>query len=290
MDVTDLPGYMVDEKVHIARRYLLPRQREAHGLTTSQLRIQKAAMPRIVEGWTREAGVRELERRIGRICRKVTRKVADGEKKRISVAIKALPEFLGPRRYQKELVRKSPPEGTAVGLAWTPVGGDVLFIEATGMPGRGNFKLTGQIGSVMQESASIAISYIRTRAEELDIDPDVFRKADLHVHFPAGAIPKDGPSAGVTIVTALIGLMSGKKGRRIKARLAMTGEMTLRGDVLPVGGVRDKCLAAHRAGVRTIILPDRNRRDVDEIPEHAVKDLTFVFAKTYDDVLEAAFR
>jgi ATP-dependent Lon protease len=206
------------------------------------------------------------------------------------VAVKDLPDFLGPKRYEKELVRKSPPEGTAVGLAWTPVGGDVLFIEATGMPGRGNFKLTGQIGSVMQESASIAISYIRTRAEELDIDPDVFRKADLHVHFPAGAIPKDGPSAGVTIVTALIGLMSGTKGRRVKARLAMTGEMTLRGEVLPVGGIRDKCLAAHRAGVRTIILPDRNRRDVDEIPEHAVKDLTFVFAKTYDDVLEAAFR
>lgn len=290
MEVIELPGYTVDEKSHIARRYLLPRQREAHGLTSSQLRITKAAIPRIIEGWTREAGVRELERRLGRVCRKVSRRVASGEKKvKASVGIKELPEYLGNPRYDKRQVRKRPPAGVVVGLAWTPVGGDILFIEASAMPGRGSLKLTGQIGNVMQESASIALTYVKRRAKQLGIPVEHFTEQDIHIHFPAGAIPKDGPSAGVTIVTALISLLTGKKGKSIKSRLAMTGEMTLRGDVLPVGGIRDKVLAAHRAGVRTIILPEKNQRDVDEIPEHAREDLEFIFAATYDDVLEAAF-
>ncbi len=289
MEVIDLPGYTVDEKAHIASRYLLPRQREAHGLTTKHLKVTKAAIPRIIEGWTREAGVRELERRLGRVCRKIARRVAGGEQVDVSVTIKELPEYLGKRRYDTKSFRKSPPAGVSVGLAWTPVGGDILLIEASSMPGRGSLKLTGQIGSVMQESASIALSWVRRHAERIGIEESKLKEQDLHIHFPAGAIPKDGPSAGVTIVTALIGLLRGKKGKRIKSRLAMTGEMTLRGDVLPVGGIRDKVLAAHRAGIRTIIMPARNRRDADEIPEHAREDIEFIFASTYDDVLAAAF-
>jgi ATP-dependent Lon protease len=289
MEVIELPGYTIDEKAHIASRYLVPRQREAHGLSTSNVQVTKAAIPKIIEGWTHEAGVRELERRIGRICRKIARRVASGEKVRASVGIKELPAYLGAVHYDRQSIRKPPPAGVAVGLAWTPVGGDVLLIEATAMTGRGTLKLTGQIGNVMQESASIALSYVRRHAAEFGVDASRFANEDLHVHFPAGAIPKDGPSAGVTIVTALISLLAGEKGKRIKGRLAMTGEMTLRGDVLPVGGVRDKVLAAHRAGVRTVILPAENHRDIEEIPEPTRKDLEFVFASTYDDVYRAAF-
>jgi ATP-dependent Lon protease len=290
MEVIELPGYTVDEKSHIASRYLVPRQREAHGLSTSNVQISRAAIPKIVEGWTHEAGVRELERRISRICRKVARRVAAGEKRvRAAVGIKELPGYLGPLRYDRQSIRKQPPAGVAVGLAWTPVGGDVLLIEAITMSGRGSLKLTGQIGNVMQESAAIALSYVRRHVDAFGIDPARFASEDLHVHFPAGAIPKDGPSAGVTITTALVSLLSGAKGKRIKGRLAMTGEMTLRGDVLPVGGIRDKVLAAHRAGVRTVILPAENRRDIEEIPAQTRKDLEFVFATTYDDVFKAAF-
>jgi ATP-dependent Lon protease len=289
MEVIELPGYTVEEKTHIATRYLVPRQREAHGLTASHLRITKAAVPRIVVGWTHEAGVRELERRIGRICRKVARRVAGGEEVAANIRIDDLDGYLGPFRYDQKQVRTSPPAGVAVGLAWTPVGGDVLFIETTGLSGRGSLKLTGQIGSVMQESASIALSYVMRRAESFDIDPEVFKQLDVHVHFPAGAIPKDGPSAGVTIVTALVSLLAGGKGRKVRSRLAMTGEMTLRGEVLPVGGIRDKVLAAHRAGIRTIVLPEGNRRDVGEIPAHNVEGLEFVYARSYRDVFKAAF-
>jgi ATP-dependent Lon protease len=286
MEVIELPGYTVEEKLNIATRYLIPRQREAHGLTSSHLRISKAAVPRIIEGWTHEAGVRGLERKIGRICRKVARKVALGEEGTTSVGVKELPDFLGPWHSSKRYLRKSPPAGVAVGLAWTPVGGDVLFIEATDMAGRGQLKLTGQIGSVMQESASIALSYVRRHADKLGIDAAVFKDKDIHIHFPAGSIPKDGPSAGVTIVTALISLL---KGAQVKSRLAMTGEMTLSGEVLPVGGIRDKVLAAHRAGVRTIILPDQNLRDIAQIPAHTIEGLEFIYASTYDDVRKAAF-
>jgi ATP-dependent Lon protease len=289
MEVIELPGYTVEEKTHIATRYLVPRQREAHGLTASHLRITKAAVPRIVVGWTHEAGVRELERRIGRICRKVARRVAGGDEVAANIRIDDLDGYLGPFRYDQKQVRTSPPAGVAVGLAWTPVGGDVLFIETTGLSGRGSLKLTGQIGSVMQESASIALSYVMRRAESFDIDPEVFKQLDVHVHFPAGAIPKDGPSAGVTIVTALVSLLAGGKGRKVRSRLAMTGEMTLRGEVLPVGGIRDKVLAAHRAGIRTIVLPEGNRRDVGEIPAHNVEGLEFVYARSYRDVFKAAF-
>lgn len=289
MDVIELPGYTVDEKVHIATRYLVPRQRDAHGLNSSHLRLTRAAVPRIVEGWTHEAGVRELERRIGRICRKVARKVAGGQEELVSVGVKDLPQFLGAIHYDKKRVRKSPPPGVAVGLAWTPVGGDVLFIEATSVAGRGSLKLTGQIGSVMQESANIALSYVMRHAKRLNIAPAVFKDIDVHIHFPAGAIPKDGPSAGVTVVTALISLLAGKKGKQLKSRLAMTGEMTLRGEVLPVGGIRDKVLAAHRAGIRTIILPERNRRDVKEIPAENIEGLEFIYADKYDQVWKAAF-
>jgi ATP-dependent Lon protease len=289
MEVIELPGYTVEEKTHIATRYLVPRQREAHGLTASHLRITKAAVPRIVVGWTHEAGVRELERRIGRICRKVARRVAGGDEVAANIRIDDLDGYLGPFRYDQKQVRTSPPAGVAVGLAWTPVGGDVLFIETTGLSGRGSLKLTGQIGSVMQESASIALSYVMRRAESFDIDPEVFKQLDVHVHFPAGAIPKDGPSAGVTIVTALVSLLAGGKGRKVRSRLAMTGEMTLRGVVLPVGGIRDKVLAAHRAGIRTIVLPEGNRRDVGEIPAHNVEGLEFVYARSYRDVFKAAF-
>jgi ATP-dependent Lon protease len=288
MEIIDLPGYILDEKVKIAERYLIQRQIEAHGLKPSQISFTKGVLPKIIGGWTAEAGVRNLERAIGRICRKVAAQVATDEIKKETISQAKLPVYLGQRRVFKESLGKRPPIGTVVGLAWTPVGGEILRIETTRMPGAGRFKITGQLGDVMKESVEIAVSYIRHNLERFDIDPEVFKKEDLHVHFPAGAVPKDGPSAGVTITTAFISLLSGKKGIKAAARLAMTGEMTLGGVVLPVGGIRDKVLAAQHAGVTTVILPAKNKRDIDEIPPHMVKGLTFVYAAKYDDVYDIA--
>ncbi|MCP4198025.1 MAG: endopeptidase La [Proteobacteria bacterium] len=288
MEIIDLPGYILDEKVAIAERYLVKRQIEAHGLKPSQLRFSKGVLPKIVEGWTAEAGVRNLERSIGRICRKVASKVASNEIKSETISQAKLPTYLGKRRVFKESLGKRPPIGTVIGLAWTPVGGEILRIETTRMPGAGRFQITGQLGDVMKESVEIAISYIRHNHTFYGIDPEVFRKEDLHIHFPAGAVPKDGPSAGITITTAIISLLAGKKGLRPAAKIAMTGEMTLSGAVLPVGGIREKVLAAQHAGVTTVILPDQNRRDIEEIPPHIIKGLNFVFAKNYEAVYEIA--
>ncbi len=289
MEVIDLPGYILDEKVKIAEQYLVSRQLDAHGLKPSQLRLSKGVLPKIIDGWTAEAGVRNLERAIGRICRKVAAKIASNTSKSERITQTKLPDYLGKRKIYKESLGKRPRIGTVVGLAWTPVGGDILRIEATRMPGSGHFRITGQLGDVMKESVEIAVSYIRHHHADYNIDPQVFRKEDLHVHFPAGAVPKDGPSAGVTITTAIISLLSGKKGIRPLARTAMTGEMMLSGEVLPVGGIREKVLAAQQAGVSTIVLPRKNEPDVEEIPPHIIKGISFVYANKYDDVYKAAF-
>ncbi len=288
MEVIDLPGYILEEKVAIAERYLVKRQIDAHGLAPSNLRLAKGVLPKIIDGWTAEAGVRNLERAIGRICRKVAAQVASDEITSERITQAKLPDYLGNRKIYKESLGKRPRIGTSVGLAWTPVGGEILRIEATRMPGGGRFHVTGKLGDVMKESVEIAVSYIRHNHQVFDINPEIFKSEDLHVHFPAGAVPKDGPSAGVTITTALISLLSGKKGIRPAAKIAMTGEMTLSGEVLPVGGIRDKVLAAQHAGVAKVILPWRNQRDVEEIPPHIIKGMEFVYAKTYKNVYTVA--
>ncbi|MBI5501540.1 MAG: endopeptidase La [Deltaproteobacteria bacterium] len=289
MEIIDLPGYILEEKVEIAKRYLYPRQREAHGLRKDQLVLKPTVYPRIIDGWTREAGVRDLERRIGRVARKVAARVASDRIKTATVGPDKLETYLGPRQFYADELHRTLRPGVVVGLAWTPVGGEIMFIEATRMPGKGGFKVTGQLGEVMSESAQIALSYVRAHLDRFEIDPDVFDKSDLHIHFPAGATPKDGPSAGIAITTSIVSLLGWNKGRKIRPRLAMTGEMTLRGEVLPIGGVREKCLAARRAGVRTVILPAENKRNVAEIPKHILKGLAFQYAATYDDVRKLAF-
>jgi ATP-dependent Lon protease len=288
MEVIDLPGYILDEKVAIAERYLVARQLDAHGLKPSNLRFSKGVLTKIVEGWTAEAGVRNLERAIGRICRKVAAKVAADETKFERITKNNLPDYLGTRKISKESLDKRPPVGTSIGLAWTPVGGEILKIETTRMPGNGRFHVTGKLGEVMKESVEIAVSYIRHNHEIYDIDPKIFEKEDLHIHFPAGAVPKDGPSAGVTITTALISLLSGAKGLRPAAKMAMTGEMTLSGEVLPVGGIREKVLAAQHAGVNTVVLPKKNEQDVEEIPAHIIAGLKFVYAGDYKEVYDVS--
>ena len=288
MEIIDLPGYILDEKVSIAEKYLVPRQLEAHGLTSKNLKFSPGVVGKIAEGWTAEAGVRNLERAIGKVCRKIAAQVASKTLKSERITSAKLTKYLGRRKMFKETLGR-PTIGTAVGLAWTPVGGTILKIETTRMPGSGRFKVTGQLGDVMKESVSIATSYIRHNHKRFDVNLDIFKNEDLHIHFPAGAVPKDGPSAGVTITTALISLLSGKGGMRPSAKIAMTGEMTLSGEVLPVGGIREKVLAAQSSGVKTIIVPHKNERDIDEIPPHTIEGLTFVFAKKYQDVYDNAF-
>ena len=288
MEVIDLPGYILDEKVAIANRHLLPRQIDAHGLLKKQIQFSPKVMPKIVDGWTAEAGVRNLERAIGRICRKVAASVASNKIKSARITTGKLPDYLGKRKVFKESLRR-PKIGTAVGLAWTPVGGDILRIETTRMPGKGHFRVTGQLGDVMKESVEISLSFIRHNHVLYNVNSEIFKNEDIHVHFPAGAVQKDGPSAGVSITTALISLLSGKKGLRPMGKVAMTGEMTLSGEVLTVGGIREKVIAAQAAGVETVILPAHNRRDVEEIPPHVIEGLEFVYAKKYNDVYDAAF-
>ncbi|MEZ4271306.1 MAG: endopeptidase La [Myxococcota bacterium] len=286
LEVIDLPGYIPEEKVEIASRYLLPRQRKNHGLSSRQLQMGKPCLRRMVREYTHEAGVRELDRLIGKVCRKRATEVVEGKKVAPAVRAQSIPAFLGPPKIHEDRVGKRHKPGVAVGLAWTPMGGDVLFIEIVHMPGKGDVKVTGHLGEVMTESASIAMSYVRHQAATLGIPREFFEKNDIHVHFPAGAVPKDGPSAGVTITTALISLLTDTP---IQPRLAMTGEMTLRGEVLPVGGIREKVVAARRAGIRTVIVPERNRADVDEIPIPVREKIDFVFAESYQQVLLAAF-
>ncbi|MBI1367166.1 MAG: endopeptidase La [Planctomycetes bacterium] len=286
MEVIEVPGYTDKEKLQIARRYLVPRQMKENGLKKSQCSIALPALRRIIDAYTREAGVRTLERQIGAVCRGVAAKVAGGKAKgRLSVGVEDVTELLGPAMFEREIAQRVASPGVVTGLAWTPTGGDVLFIEATRFAGKGHFQLTGQLGDVMKESAHTALSLLKSRADKLGIDAKAMTETDVHVHVPAGAVPKDGPSAGVAMYTAMASLMTG---RTCRANVAMTGEITLRGLVLPIGGVKEKTLAAMRAGIRTVILPERNRKDLPDVTDEAKKKLKFIFAKTVDDVLEAA--
>jgi ATP-dependent Lon protease len=288
MEVIPLSGYTLDEKLHIARQYLVPRQIEENGLKPSQIEFADSALNAIADEYTREAGVRNLERQIGTVCRKVAREAAEGKldgKARISA--KRARELLGPRRYFAEQRRRTKDPGVATGLAWTPVGGEVLFIEATAMPGSGKLTITGQLGDVMRESAEAALSWVRGHQSELapDLPEDWFSKHDIHIHVPSGAVPKDGPSAGVAMATALASLVSD---RPVANDVAMTGEITLTGQVLPIGGVKEKSLAAQRAGIKRIIVPERNEGEVGEIPEHEREGLEYVYVSELADVLDYA--
>jgi ATP-dependent Lon protease len=285
MEIIRLSGYTEHEKLGIARNYLVPRQLKEHGITEKQIGIPDKTVLRIIEEYTREAGVRNLEREIGHLCRKVARKIAEGETGLFSITVANLHKYLGVPKFLPEMERKQDEIGVVTGLAWTETGGDVLYIEATTMKGKGSLTLTGQLGDVMKESAHAALTYVRSRAAQLGIDTERFGKTDVHIHVPAGAIPKDGPSAGVTMATALASVFSNEPVRR---DLAMTGEVTLRGRVLPIGGLKEKTLAARRAGITTMIIPKKNEKDLDEVPKDIRKDMKFVFAETMDDVIRTA--
>ncbi len=285
MEVIRLPGYSHEEKLQIAKRYLVPRNLKEHGLTEENLEFTDEALSVIVKRYTREAGVRNLNREIANICRKVARRVAEGKTEKVVVTPENVSEFLGPPKFVEEIAERKPQVGVATGLAWTPFGGSVLFVETTKMPGKGSLIITGLLGEVMKESAQAALSYVRSRSEQLGIPEDFFSKHDIHIHVPAGAIPKDGPSAGITMATALASLATG---RPVRHDVAMTGEITLTGRVLPVGGIKEKVLAAKEAGITEIILPAQNEKDLDEIPEHIRNALTFHFVENMDEVLEIA--
>ncbi len=290
MEVIQLAGYTEEEKLQIARRYLVPRQVERNGLTRSRIAFSDSALRVIISDYTREAGVRQLEREIGTICRKVARQVAEGSvKRKVTITEPRVRSSLGRRKFFSETRRRTARPGVATGLAWTPVGGEVLFIEATAMSGTGRLTITGQLGEVMQESAQAALSFVRSEAADLvpGLAEDWFATHDIHIHVPAGATPKDGPSAGVAMVVALASLLSG---RPVRSDVAMTGEITLSGQVLPIGGLKEKALAAQRGGIRCVIAPERNEHDVDEIPEHLRKDLSFRFVATVEDALETALQ
>ena len=285
LEVIELTGYTQEEKVKIAERYLIPRQLTENGLTAEQFKITSKALNSIICGYTREAGVRNLERQIANACRGVAAQIAEGNIQSKIITVRDIPKYLGPIRVMTDFDARIAKPGIAIGLAWTPVGGDLLFIEATAMKGKKGMTLTGQLGDVMKESASAALSFIRTNAKDLGIKPDFFENVDLHIHVPAGGIPKDGPSAGVTILTAMTSLLTNRK---IKKDLAMTGEITLRGAVLPVGGVKEKVLAAYRAGIKTIILPAWNRKDLEDIPANVQKSIKFHFVSDMLEVVRLA--
>ena len=287
MEVIRLAGYTEEEKLEIAYRHLLPKQMDENGITPRDLNISRTALTAMIQRYTQEAGLRQLEREIGSICRKVARRIGEGQKGVVRVSLKNLHEFLGAPKIIPEEVLKKDQIGVATGLAWTIAGGDVLFVEALRMKGKGSLVLTGQLGEIMRESAQAAYSYAKSRAKELQIDPDDFSKFDLHVHIPEGAIPKDGPSAGITLATALISVLSQ---RPVRKDVAMTGEITLRGNVLPVGGIKEKVLAARRLRVTKIILPASNRRDLDEVPKEPFKDIKFVFVDNMRQVVREALK
>lgn len=287
MEIIRLSGYTEREKIAIAQEYLIPRQVKENGLRPEEVVFTKDALQSIIRSYTREAGVRNLEREIGGVCRKVVTKIAEGKADQIEITPEQVREYLGQPSYfgTEEIAERTSVPGVATGLAWTPVGGDILFIEATSMPGGKGFQVTGSLGNVMQESASAALSYVRSRSESLGLDSDFFENSDIHLHVPTGAQPKDGPSAGVTMATALVSLVCGCP---VRADVGMTGEITLRGQVLPVGGIKEKVLAAHRSRLKTVILPARNEADLEDLPEEVRKEIDFVYAETVDDVLNAA--
>ncbi len=285
MEVITLPGYTDQEKIHIATKYLVPRQLSEHGLKKEQLIFRDNALSPIIRDYTREAGVRNLERQIATLCRRTARRIVEGKARSVEVTEKNIKTLLGPQEFFHDAAERTTDPGVATGLAWTAAGGDILFVEATRMPGKGSLILTGSLGEVMRESAQAALSYVRSKAETLGIDPKTFEKSDIHVHVPSGAIPKDGPSAGLTMAVALTSLLMAKP---VKPALAMTGEITLRGKILPVGGVKEKVLAAARSEVKTVILPDQNRKDITDVPAEIRKKLKFRFVKTIGDALRVA--
>ncbi len=282
MEMLELPGYTEEEKLKIATRYLIPKQRKEHGLNGKNISFQKSAIKTLITEYTREAGLRNLEREIASICRKVAKNVALGSTEKVTITSAKVHEFLGPQKYFHEIAERTDIPGVAVGLAWTPSGGDILFIESSAMKGSKSLTLTGQLGDVMKESAQAAMSYLRTKAKQFGIKEDFFDNLDIHVHVPAGAIPKDGPSAGVTIVTSLVSLLTGIP---VKSEVAMTGEITLRGKVLPVGGIKEKILAAKSAGIKKVIMPKKNEKDLEEIVDNVKKSVEFQFVESIDDFI-----
>lgn len=283
MEMLELPGYTEEEKLKIAHKYLIPKQLKAHGLTKSHIEFREEATAEIIKSYTREAGVRNLEREIAAICRGVAKEVVEGNTESKAIKKDSVSSYLGSIKFFSEVAERTSRAGVATGLAWTPFGGDILFVEATKMKGKGDLILTGSLGDIMKESARAALSYIRSKASELKIADDIFSKYDIHIHVPAGAIPKDGPSAGVTLLTCLVSLLTNKL---VSNDLAMTGEITLRGSVLPVGGIKEKILAAHRAGIKRVLLPEKNRKDFDDIPEAVRKQIELCFVSEIDQVLK----
>jgi ATP-dependent Lon protease len=287
MEVLILPGYTEEEKVMIARKFLIPKQIKENGLSGKLIKFHITSIKEIIRNYTREAGLRNLEREIANICRKVAKKIAEGDEKPTTVTKKNVSQFLGPSKYISEVKERKDEIGIATGLAWTHTGGDILFVEATKMKGRKELRLTGHLGDVMKESALIALNYIRSRSLELKIDKDFYSKNEIHVHVPAGAIPKDGPSAGITMVASIASLL---KGIPVRHDIAMTGEITLRGKVLPIGGVKEKVLAAARADIWEVILPDKNKKDLEDIPKEIRDKMKFHFINNIDKVLDISLR
>ena len=285
MEILEFTGYIEDEKVQIAKRHILPKQVKENGLTKEQVTFDAGSVKELIRSYTREAGVRNLEREIANVLRKVARELVEEETKKTKITKTKVGEYLGAPRFHSELAERTTKPGVVTGLAWTAAGGDILFIESTKMKGKGRLTLTGQLGDVMKESATAALTFVRSHAEEFGLDSDFNENTDIHIHVPAGAIPKDGPSAGVSMVTSLVSLLSGIP---VKEKVAMTGEITLRGNVLPIGGVKEKVTAAHRSGIKEVILPDHNRKDLEDVPKHVAKDLKFHFAKEINDVLKVA--
>ena len=285
MEILEFSGYIEDEKLKIAKRHLIPKQIEENGLTKKEVGFDDTSIKELIRSYTREAGVRNLEREIANVLRKVAREQIENKSKKTKLTKKKVLAYLGAPRFYSELAERATKPGVVTGLAWTAAGGDILFIEASKMKGKGILTLTGHLGDVMKESATAALTYIRSHTDILGLDEDFHKTTDIHVHVPAGAIPKDGPSAGVSMFTAILSLLTGK---HVVDKLAMTGEITLRGNVLPIGGVKEKVTAAHRSGIKTIILPDHNKKDLEDIPDHIKKDLTFHFAKEMMDVIDVA--
>jgi len=287
LETLELPGYTRSEKLHIAKRHLVPKQVAEHGLSAEQFPITDDAILEVVDSYTHEAGVRNLEREISSVIRSVAVRVAGAEAIPTRIAKENLFDALGPVKFFPDVAERTEIPGVATGLAWTPVGGEILFVEATQMPGKGRLILTGHLGDVMKESAQAALTFARSKAVALGLEDDFFGKVDIHIHVPAGATPKDGPSAGVTMVTALVSLLSN---RSVRDDLAMTGEISLRGMVLPVGGVKEKVLAAHRANLRRVVLPERNRKDLVDIPKEIQDEMELVFVSTVEEVMNVALR
>jgi ATP-dependent Lon protease len=287
MEIIPIAGYTEREKLMIARSYLIPRQIKENGLLIKEIHMDDESILAVIRQYTREAGVRSLEREIGAICRKIVTSISEGKKRKARISTKDVHDMLGRPKYlgNEEIERRTSIPGVATGLAWTPTGGDILFIEASKMPGSKGFQITGSVGTVMQESAHAALTFVRSHAKELDIDPAFFQNEDIHLHVPAGATPKDGPSAGVTMTTALVSLLTD---RPIRPDLGMTGEITLRGQILPVGGIKEKMLAAHRAGLKTIILPKQNEPDLDDLPKEVRDEIKFHLVEQMEDVIKIA--